>query len=67
MLKIHICKNIDFLSDIIEQRIKLKNTYLEYRKLLKRPKLMHIPVVALTKQKPQWKPPKDHPWKKFNF
>jgi hypothetical protein len=58
---------------IIEERlddtihIKLKNTYLEYRKLLKRPKLMHIPVVALTKQKPQWKPPKDHPWKKFNF
>ena len=29
MLKIHICKNIDFLSDIIEQRIKLKNTYSE--------------------------------------
>lgn len=58
---------------IIEERldgsihIRLKNTYLEYRELPNRPKPAHIPVAVLTKQKPNWKPPKDHPWKKFNF
>lgn len=48
-------------------RIRIKNTYLEYRELPKRPKPTYVPIVALTKQKPSWKPPKDHPWKKFNF
>ena len=47
--------------------IRFKNVYLEYRELPKRPKPTYVPIVALTKQKPSWKPPKDHPWKKFNF
>lgn len=45
-------------------RIQLKNTYLKYRILPKRPKSARIPVIALTAQKPDWKPPKDHPWKR---
>ncbi len=58
---------------IIEERlddtvhIRIKNTYLEYRKLPERPKPMHVPIAALTRQKPDWKPPKDHPWRKLNF
>lgn len=58
---------------IVEERldgsihIRLKNTYLEYRKLPERPKPAHVPIVALTGQKPEWKPPKDHPWRKLIF
>lgn len=58
---------------IVEERldgtihVRLKDTYLEYRKLPERPKPVHVPVVALTRQKPEWKPPKDHPWRKLNF
>lgn len=56
---------------IIEERldssihIRFKNIYLEYHILPERPKLSNIPVVALTRQKPNWKPPKDHPWRKY--
>lgn len=58
---------------IVEERldgsihIRLKNTYLEYRKLPDRPKPVFVPIVALTRQKPDWKPPKDHPWRKLIF
>jgi len=58
---------------IVEERfdatvhIRLKNIYLEYRELPERPKSMRVPVVALTRQKPDWKPPGSHPWRKFNF
>lgn len=58
---------------IVEERldgtihIRLKNVYLAYRELPFRPKPVHIPIVALTTQKPHWTPPKDHPWRKFNF
>lgn len=58
---------------IVEERldgsihIRLKNTYLEYRKLPDRPKPVFVPVAALTRQKPDWKPPKDHPWRKLIF
>jgi hypothetical protein len=58
---------------IVEERlddtihIRLKNVYLEYHKLPLRPKPVCMPVVALTAQKPHWTPPKDHPWRKFNF
>jgi hypothetical protein len=58
---------------VIEERldgsihIRLKNIYLEYRVLPVRPKSMNVPVVALTRQKPFRKPPKDHPWRNFNF
>lgn len=57
---------------IVEERldgtlhIRLKSAYLEYHKLPERPKPIHIPVPALTQEKPRWKPPKDHPWRK-NF
>ena len=58
---------------IVEERldgtihIRIKNVYLEYRELPLRPKPVKIPIVALTTQKPHWTPPKDHPWRKFNF
>ena len=58
---------------IVEERlddtihIRLKDVYLEYRELPLRPKPVRIPVAALTTQKPHWTPPKDHPWRKFNF
>lgn len=58
---------------IVEERldesihIRLKNTYLEHRKLPERPKPSRVPIVALTRQKPDWRPPKDHPWRRLNF
>jgi len=54
---------------IVEERldgslhIRFKNIYLKYRKLPGRPKPLHVPVVALTKRKPDWKPPPNHPWR----
>jgi hypothetical protein len=58
---------------IIEERlddtihIRIKNTYLKYRELPDRPKHLHVPIAALTGRKPDWKPPKDHPWRRLNF
>lgn len=58
---------------IVEERldgtlhIRLKNTYLKYHELPDRPKPMSVPVVALTKRKPDWKPPLNHPWRRNNF
>jgi len=58
---------------IIEERldgtihIRMKCVYLEYRMLGERPKPTYVPVVALTSRKPTRKPPKDHPWRRFNF
>jgi len=55
---------------IVEERldgtihVRLKNVYLEYHELPLRPKPVHIPVVALTKQEPKWRPPANHSWKK---
>ena len=46
--------------------IRFKDTYLKYYVLPGRPKKIHIPLVAITSQKPTWKPPKDHPWRKWN-
>ena len=57
---------------IVEERldetihIRLKKTYLKYRTLPARPKPMYVPVVAITAKKPIRKPPKDHPWRKWN-
>jgi hypothetical protein len=51
----------EWLDDSIH--IRFKNTYLEYHILPQRLKPIDIPVVALTRQKPNWKPPKDHPWR----
>jgi hypothetical protein len=58
---------------VIEERldgsihIRIKNVYLKYRVLPQRPKPVFVPAVALTRQKPFRKPPKDHPWRNFNF
>lgn len=56
---------------IVEERlddtlhIRIKNTYLKYHELPDRPKPTNVPIVALTKQKPNWKPPENHPWRKL--
>ena len=47
--------------------IRFKSVYLEYRVLPERPKPVDVPLVALTARKPTRKPPKDHPWRRFNF
>ena len=57
---------------IVEERldgtihIRLKGVYLEYRVLPERPKKVRVPVAALTARKPNWKPPADHPWRRWN-
>lgn len=56
---------------IVEERldvslhVRLKNTYLKYHELPERPKPLNVPVVALTKRKPDWKPPENHPWRRL--
>lgn len=56
---------------IVEERldstlhVRMKSVYLKYHELPERPKSLNVPVVALTKQKPDWKPPKNHPWRKL--
>ena len=58
---------------IVEERlddtvhIRLKSKYLKYRILQERPKPVYVPVVVLTAQKLPRIPPKNHPWRKFNF
>ena len=47
--------------------IRFKKTYLKYRILPTRPKPVYVPIVAINTKKPVRKPPKDHPWRKFNF
>lgn len=44
--------------------ICLKDKNLDYRILPERPKKIHIPIIALTKTKPAWRPPADHPWRR---
>lgn len=44
--------------------VRLNGTYLVYIELPERPKRVHMLVTALTTEKPRWKPPADHPWKK---
>ena len=57
---------------IIEERlddtvhIRLKSKYLKYHILPERPKPVYVPIVALTTQKRTRKPPKDHPWRRWN-
>lgn len=54
----------------IEERISgemffcLKDKHLNYRPLPERPKRIAMPIVALTKDKPAWRPPANHPWRK---
>jgi len=55
---------------IVEERldgsihIRLKDTYLAYTELPTRPQRVHMKVTALTREKPRWKPPAGHPWKR---
>lgn len=45
--------------------ISLRNKYLNYQLLPKRPeKVNQTKVIALTRTKSSWKPPADHPWRK---
>ena len=45
--------------------ISLREKYLNFRELPKRPeKIIKMKIPALTKTKPTWKPPLDHPWRK---
>lgn len=44
--------------------IRLRDTYLTYSELPERPKCVRMKVTALTREKPRWVPPVDHPWRK---
>lgn len=51
-----------------EIKISLKGHYLNYLVLPERPKkIKDIPVAALTNRKADYKPPINHPWRKFDF
>lgn len=46
-------------------KISLRNKYLNFKELPRRPKkIIDIKLVALTKTKSNWIPPKDHPWRR---
>lgn len=47
--------------------IRLKGTYLAYLVIAKYERVARSRVAALTREKPHWKPPADHPWKRFKF
>ncbi len=55
---------------VVEERlndtfhIRMKSAYLKYHELPERPKPMNVPVIVLTKRKPDWKPPLNHPWRR---
>jgi transposase len=56
---------------IIEERldeslkIKLRDKYLSYQELPKRPrKILNLKLSAITTTKTQWTPPKNHPWRR---
>lgn len=55
---------------LIEERINgsifisLRNKYLNYKALPARPEKVKMKVIALTRAKPSWKPPANHPWRK---
>jgi hypothetical protein len=48
-----------------ELKIYLKDHYLNFTELPERPKKKNLPVVALTRNKTHYCPPKNHPWRKF--
>jgi hypothetical protein len=57
-------------SVTIEERLdgtihmRLKETYLTYRTIEKHERPARPRVTALTREKPNWKPPVDHPWRR---
>ena len=44
--------------------IRLKDTYLAYTMIPKKLKRTSLKISALTREKPLWKPPANHPWRK---
>ena len=44
--------------------IRLNGAYLAYTELPERPKRVRMKVTALTREKPIWVPPVDHPWRR---
>ena len=44
-----------------------KQKYLNYFQITKRPEKVKASPAVLTTHKTNWKPPPDHPWRKFNF
>lgn len=56
----------------IEERLdetlhmRLKDTYLSFTTLPQRPPKVKMKVTALTREKPRWTPPANHPWKREN-
>ena len=51
-----------------EIKINFKDHYLNYKVLPTRPKKQkNIPVAALTKNKPNWQPAPDHPWRRLKI
>ena len=52
----------EWLDDTLHMR--LKETHLTFTELPARPKPAGVKVTALTREKPQWKPPAHHPWRK---
>ncbi len=56
-----------FMEERIDNKmfISLRNKYLNYQLLPKRPeKVNQTKVIALTRTKSSWKPPANHPWRK---
>ena len=55
---------------VIEERldgsthVRLKDTHLSFSPINKLERVARPRVTALTKQKPSWKPPVDHPWRR---
>ena len=45
-------------------RIRLKDTYLAYTTIGKHERAARPRVTALTREKPRWKPPEGHPWRR---
>ena len=45
-------------------RLRLKDAYLSFAPIAKLERATRPRVTALTKQKPAWKPPVDHPWRR---
>lgn len=58
---------------VVEQRIdgsmrmSLRNKYLDYMVLPERPKKVNMKIMALTRKKSNWKPPVNHPWRRFSL
>ncbi len=62
-------KDVVIIEEHLNGEIKInhKNKYLDYTELPERPrKEIDVKLVALTSKRPiQWKPPVDHPWRRY--